>query len=129
MPTLIEEMIRLYGSNPSKWNWIYISQFQGLSKDFIREFKDKVCWSSISCNQKLSESFIEEFKDKIDMKWLVKHNKSCPPDIRIKYMIDNNIIKKQDPNTHIIEYGTKQVIKQCNDNNNALQLLKDLIKD
>jgi len=63
------------------------------------------------------------------MRVFVRFNKFCSPDLRIKWMKDNNLIKKQDPNTHMIEYGTKQIIKQDNDNANALQLLKDLIKD
>jgi hypothetical protein len=32
-----------------------------LSKDFIREFKDKINWSMISKYQRLSEEFIIEF--------------------------------------------------------------------
>ena len=47
--------------------WTYISEFQKLSEEFIREFKDKVNWHNISENQILSESFIREFQDKV--KW------------------------------------------------------------
>ena len=46
--------------------WTYISEFQKLSEEFIREFKDKVNWHYISHKQKLSESFIREFKDKVN---------------------------------------------------------------
>lgn len=46
--------------------WYYISTYQKLSEDFIREFKDKVYWQRICMNQKLSEGFIEEFNDRVD---------------------------------------------------------------
>ena len=46
--------------------WSYISRYQELPEDFIREFKDKVDWCWISIYQKLSENFIREFKDKVD---------------------------------------------------------------
>ncbi len=44
--------------------------FQGV-EDFIREFKDKVCWVSISWAQILSEDFIREFKDKVDWEYIL----------------------------------------------------------
>ena len=47
-------------------DWDYISVYQKLPEDFIREFKDKVDWCYISGYQKLSEGFIREFKDKVD---------------------------------------------------------------
>ena len=46
--------------------WVFISQDQRLTEDFIREFKYKVKWSSISQKQILSEDYIREFKDKVD---------------------------------------------------------------
>ena len=49
--------------------WDYISLFQKLSEDFIREFKDRVNWIYISYYQTLSEYFIREFKDKVD--WIM----------------------------------------------------------
>ena len=60
-----EDMIKKYGSNPDKWDWIKISYYQKLSEEFIREFQDKVDWYLISIRQKLSEDFIKEFKDKV----------------------------------------------------------------
>ena len=44
-------------------DWFWISEYQKLSEDFIREFKDKVNWYWISEKQKLSEDFIREFKE------------------------------------------------------------------
>jgi hypothetical protein len=46
-----------------KNHWDYISAYQALSEDFIREFKDYVDWNYISIYQLLSENFIREFKD------------------------------------------------------------------
>ena len=59
---LSEDFIREF---QDKVSWYLISQYQKLSEDFIREFKDKVKWISISISQKLSEDFIREFKDEI----------------------------------------------------------------
>ena len=42
-----------------------ISQYQTLSEDFIREFKDKVDWIKISEHKKISGSFIREFQNKV----------------------------------------------------------------
>ena len=107
-------------------NWARISHLQVLSENFIREFQNKVNWECISIYQKLSENFINEFKDKINMRFFVSYNPSCPPDIRIKYMIDFNLIKKQDPSTHDFEYFEQpKQPKQPKDN--SLQLLKELI--
>ena len=46
--------------------WTYISIYQKLSENFIREFQDKIDWNYISEHQKLSENFIREFKNKVD---------------------------------------------------------------
>jgi hypothetical protein len=56
-------------------NWIYISYFQKLSEDFIREFKDKVSWDHISASQKLSEDFIRKFKYKVNIDVQITNNK------------------------------------------------------
>ena len=42
-----------------------ISQYQTLSEDFIREFKDKVDWIKMSEHKKISGSFIREFQNKV----------------------------------------------------------------
>ncbi len=45
--------------------WYYISQYQTLSEDFIRDFQDKVAWSCITRYQQLSGSFLIKYKDKM----------------------------------------------------------------
>jgi hypothetical protein len=47
-------------------NWVYISEYQKLSEDFIREFQNEVDWNCISIFQKLSENFIREFQNEVD---------------------------------------------------------------
>ena len=59
----------------NKVNWCYISYYQILSEDLIREFKDKVDWIFISIYQKLSEDFIREFKDKVSWRNISKYQK------------------------------------------------------
>lgn len=53
--------------------WDYISMYQILSEEFIREFKDKLNWEGISCYQKLSPQFIIEMKDYIEWEDICKH--------------------------------------------------------
>jgi hypothetical protein len=60
-----EEEIRKTISQLFKDDWNYISCYQILSEDFIKEFKNKINWNYISCYQKLSENFIREFQDKV----------------------------------------------------------------
>jgi len=45
--------------------WLYVSSFETLSEDFIRDFQDYVIWGNISFYQTLSEDFIREFADKL----------------------------------------------------------------
>ena len=82
---LSENFIREF---KDKVNWERISQYQTLSEDFIREFKDKVDWDSISKCQKLSEEFIEEFKHKIYWNKLFKYNEkvNLSKEFKRKYM-------------------------------------------
>jgi hypothetical protein len=56
-------------------NWYYISKYQKLSEDFIREFKDEVNWVCISIYQKLSKDFIREFKNKVYWNWISGYQK------------------------------------------------------
>jgi len=118
-----EDIIKLYGSNPSKWpwhhisanyklseefirefqdkvNWYHVSHYQKLSESFIKEFKDNVNWLYASSYQKLSEGFIKEFKGKIDFQRLLQ-SKYCPLDIKIEYIRKN--VTKEDPLKHSIE--------------------------
>ena len=60
---LSEDFIREFKDNVI---WYWVSQHQHLSEDFIREFKDRVHWGCISVYQNLSEDFIREFKDRVD---------------------------------------------------------------
>jgi len=62
--------------------WTYISEFQKLSEEFIREFKDKVNWHYISHKQKLSESFIREFQDKVNWSYISAYQKLSESFIR-----------------------------------------------
>jgi hypothetical protein len=61
-----EEEIRKIINKLSKDDWNYISYYQMLSEDFIREFQDKVYWDNISEYQTLSEDFIREFQNKVN---------------------------------------------------------------
>jgi hypothetical protein len=63
--TMTEQEIRQEIKNGSGDWWAYISLYQILSEDFIREFKDRVSWYWISRCQKLSENFIREFKNEV----------------------------------------------------------------
>ena len=60
---LSEDFIREFKDNVI---WYWVSQHQHLSEDFIREFKDRVHWGCISDYQNPSEDFIREFKDRVD---------------------------------------------------------------
>ena len=59
----------------NKVAWWWISKYQTLSEEFIREFKDKVNWEIISKYQTLSEDFIREFKDKVDWEYISEYQK------------------------------------------------------
>jgi hypothetical protein len=54
-------------------DWDFIVLYQILSKDFIREFQDRVYWGKISKSQVLSESFIPEFKDRVKWSYICSH--------------------------------------------------------
>ncbi len=68
---LSEEFIREFKDNVD-WRW-GVSLYQHLSDGFIREFKDNVGWSLISEYQHLSEDFIREFQDKVYWFWISKY--------------------------------------------------------
>jgi len=76
---LSEEFIREF---QDKVYWYGILTYQNLSEDFIREFKDKVSWYYLSINQKLSEEFIREFQDKVYWCWISKYQKLSEEFIR-----------------------------------------------
>ena len=78
-------------------DWNYISAYQKLTEDFIREFKDYVDWYWISKNQKLSENFICEFKNNVNWNFISKYQNLSEDLIReFKDKLDwNNISKYQ----------------------------------
>jgi hypothetical protein len=69
-------------NNPESTNWYYISTYQKLSEDFIREFQDKVSWNCISTYQKLSEDFIREFQHKVSWNNISRYQKLSEDFIR-----------------------------------------------
>ena len=79
---MTSEEIENIRKNPQSVDWYYISQYQKLSEDFIREFKDSVDWDRISKYQKLSEDFIREFKDSVYWDNISKYQKLSEDFIR-----------------------------------------------
>ena len=69
--------------------------------------------------QKLSEDFIREFQGKINWGNLLQ-NPYCPPDIKFKYYIDNNMLTKEDPLKHSIEEAIQK-------KDNPIEELKKLV--
>ena len=53
-----------------KWHNFLFYDENVLSKEFFREFQNKVDWEYISQYKKLSEDFIREFKDKVDLEYI-----------------------------------------------------------
>jgi len=64
---LSKEFIREF---QDKVDWDWISKYQILSEEFMREFIDRVNWEYISRYQSLSEEFIKEFKDKVYWRYI-----------------------------------------------------------
>lgn len=73
----VSNLIKKYNLNCSiqdfkdivSWDdfWNDVVEHEKLSKDFIREFKDKINWLYVSIHQDLSENLIEEFY--YDVSW------------------------------------------------------------
>lgn len=63
-----EQFLRDYLNEFKKQEWIYISRYQKLNEQFIREFRKKVKWNIIAMYQNVSRDFINEFNKKIDWK-------------------------------------------------------------
>ena len=61
----------ILGTNYNDWEWL--SKHEGLTEDFIREFKDEVDWCWISAYQNLSEDFIRDFADKVDVFYISRY--------------------------------------------------------
>ena len=78
--------------------WYEVSEHEGLTEDFIREFQDKVDWDCISECQRLSEDFIREFKDKVDWYWISKNQYLSEDFIReFQYRVNWSIISEYQP--------------------------------
>jgi len=67
---LSEEFIREF---QDRVNWFYISAHQTLSDEFRKEFQDRVNWDYISAYQTLSEEFIREFQDRVYWDYISTH--------------------------------------------------------
>lgn len=76
---LSEDFIREF---QDEVNWRWVSEYQKLSESFIRKFRNKVDWTVISAYQKLSNEFIEEFQDKVDWNKISIFQKLSEPFIR-----------------------------------------------
>jgi hypothetical protein len=61
-------------ANPDKIDWNFISAYETLSEDFVREFAEYLDWKLVSGYQKLSHGFVQEMSDRIDFTCL-KQNK------------------------------------------------------
>ena len=71
LPSLKCSTIEEFEEIKSITNWCHISQYQ-MSENFIKEFKDEICWLCISYSQsQFSESFIYEFKNKLHIPELI----------------------------------------------------------
>ena len=78
--------------------WYEVSEHEGLTEDFIREFQDKVDWDCISECQRLSEDFIREFKDKVYWYWISKNQYLSEDFIReFQYRVNWSIISEYQP--------------------------------
>jgi hypothetical protein len=53
--------------NAQYFGWDYISMFNSLPENFIREHKNEVNWQDINNFQQFSEDFFIEFADKLDI--------------------------------------------------------------
>lgn len=64
--------------------WEFISMYQFLSEDFMREFAHKISWYWIPVYQKLSENFMIEYHDKIDW-WQVSRWQKMSESFLLKF--------------------------------------------
>ena len=64
MDKMLQRANEILGTNYQ--DWYEVSEHEGLTEDFIREFADRVHWLGISEYQHLSENFIREFADRVD---------------------------------------------------------------
>ena len=70
MDKMLQRANEILGTNYQ--DWYDVSEHEGLTEDFIREFADRVHWIGISAQQHLSEDFIREFADRVDWNWIAE---------------------------------------------------------
>ena len=70
MENQLNEANKILGTNYG--DWYEVSEHEGLTEDFIREFRDKVDWEGIIKMQHISKSLIEEvIVNKLDRELLL----------------------------------------------------------
>jgi hypothetical protein len=117
--------------NTSQNNWNDISQFQKLSEEFMREYKDLINWYSISVYQNLSESFMREFKDLFNWYSISVYQKLSEDFMReFKDLVYWTYISKYQKlsESFIIENKDKLILTELLVNKNLSDELKEKIK-
>jgi hypothetical protein len=103
--------------NSGKVNWYYVSQYQRLSEEFIKEFQDKVNWYYVSQYQRLSEEFIKEFQDKVNWSCVSECQKLSEKFIRefnIEVPSNNWLYASTEEKINYIKKNTQyEVIDDC----------------
>lgn len=70
-PILPEDLMIKMADFQRTCDWMYVSERQKLSEDFIEKFRCKVDWDKISKYQKLSEKFIKKFTQKVNWWYII----------------------------------------------------------
>jgi len=79
----------------SEDEWIDISSYKYLSKEFINNYENKVDWDYISAYQKLSEEFMEKYEFKLRWHYISKYQKLSEPFIeKYKNRVDWYLISR-----------------------------------
>lgn len=87
-----------------------MSRYQVLSENFIREFKDYVCWSNVCKYQKLSEDFMKAMKDDDKLRWqIISEYQSFSLDFIIKM---EKYLSKRELLNNMIIYLPKEFIRR-----------------
>jgi len=107
---LSEDFIRKFRN---QLNWLDVCEYQQLSENFIREFQDRVDWYNISKYQQLSENFIREFQDRVDWYNISAYQKLSEDFIReFKYEIEwTDISKYQKLSPEFIKEFNLKILK------------------
>lgn len=78
MKELTQEEIENIRKDPKNLDWFGLCYDRKLSENFIKEFKNKICWPVVSMCQTLSEDFIREFQDQVNW-YFIFHRQSRKP--------------------------------------------------